>query len=119
MLRVEEYDIVRTIHLDAEPGGAEQSRSELGYSVGHWEDRTLVVTTTRSSWGYFHHVLGIPQSEAAYTVERFTPSTDGSRLDYAMTVTDAANFTEPVILEKSWLYLSDVRIEPYECEVRA
>ena len=119
LLRVEEYDIVRTIHLDAEPGRTEQPRSELGYSVGHWEDRTLVVTTTRSSWGYFHHVLGIPQSEAAYTVERFTPSADGSSLDYTMTVTDAANFTEPVVLRKSWLYLPDVRIEPYECEVRA
>ncbi len=117
LLRIEEYDIVRTIYLDAEPGRA-QARTELGYSVGRWEDRTLVVMTNRISWDYFHHVLGIPLSEAARVEERFTPSTDGSRLDLTMTVTDAANFTEPVVMEKSWLWLPDVQVEPYECIVR-
>ena len=118
LLRLEEYDTVRTIPLDAEPGRAEQPPTELGYSIGHWEGRTLVVTTTRISWAYFSHVLGIPQSDAAQIEERFTPSPDGSRLDYTMTVTDAANFTEPVVLDKHWLWLPDVQVEPYECMVR-
>ena len=118
LLRIEEYDIVRTIHLDAQPGGAEPARTELGYSVGRWEGRTLAVTTTRISWDYFHHVLGIPLSNAARVEERFTPSTDGSRLDLTMTVTDAANFTEPVVMGKSWFWLPDVQVEPYECIVR-
>ena len=117
LLRLEEYDTIRTIHLDAEPERAEQPATHLGHSVGHWEDRTLVVATGDISWGYFNVVLGIPQSDAAELVERFTPSADGSRLDYAMTLTDPATFTEPVVLEKYWLWLPDVRVEPYECTV--
>ena len=47
--------------------------------------------------------------------ERFTPTEDGSRLDYAMTVTDPSTFTEPVRLEKYWLWFPQVTVEPYEC----
>ena len=50
-------------------------------------------------------------------VERFTPSVDGSRLDYALTVTDAATFTQPVVMDKYWLWIPGVRVEPYECTV--
>ncbi len=117
LLRLEEYDTVRTIHLNVDPGGETQPRTDLGFSVGRWEDRTLVVTTDSISWGYFHHVLGIPLSDAVELVERFTPSVDGSRLDYTMTITDPSNFTQPVVLEKYWLWLPDVRVEPYACAV--
>ncbi len=117
LLRLEEYDTIRTIHLDAEIEGAEQASTDLGHSVGHWEDRTLVVATTDISWGYFNVVLGIPQSDAVEFVERFTPSIDGSRLDYTMTLIDPATFTEPVVLEKYWLWLPDVQVERYECTV--
>ena len=121
LLRVEEYDTIRTLHLDTEIDAAieraEQPSTHLGYSLAHWEDRTLVVETSDISWGYFNHILGIPQSAEAELIERFTPSVDGSRLDYTMTITDPANFTEPVVLEKSWLWLPDVRVEPYECTV--
>ncbi len=117
LLRVEEYDIVRRIPLDAEPGRDQPPPTDLGYSIGHWEGPTLVVTTTGISWPYFSHNDGIPQSEAAQIEERFTPSPDGSRLDLTMTIRDAANFTEPVVLDKQWLWLPDVQVEPYECTV--
>ena len=113
-LRIEEYDLVRTIHLDAEAGQTGPP-SDLGYSVGRWDGRTLEVTTTGITWSTFDHVTGIPQSDAVELVERFTPSADGSRLDYALTVTDAATFTEPVLMDKYWLWIPGVRVEPYEC----
>ena len=50
-------------------------------------------------------------------VERFTPSVDGSRLDYEMTVTDPATFTRPVVLSQHWLWLPSVTLLPYECTV--
>ena len=116
-LRIEEYDLVRTIHLDAEPGRTGRPSSDLGYSVGRWDGRTLVVTTTDITWAYFDTTRGIPQSDAVELVERFTPSVDGSRLDYALTVTDAATFTQPVVMDKYWLWIPGVRVEPYECTV--
>ncbi len=117
LLRLEEYDTVRTIHLDGNAASAARpSPTPLGISRGRWDGRTLVVTTTGVSWPHFNKT-GIPQSDEVEMIERFTPSEDGSRLDYTMTVRDAATFTEPVELTKSWLWLPDVVVEPYECTV--
>ena len=77
----------------------------------------LVVTTSRIDWPYFSQ-LGIPQSPAVEIVERFTPTADGSRLDYEMTVTDPATFTRPVVLATHWLWLPGVERLPYECTLR-
>ncbi|MCZ6639952.1 MAG: DUF6152 family protein [Gammaproteobacteria bacterium] len=114
LLRLEEYDTIRTIHLDANTSVAEQPSSLLGYSVGYWEKETLVVSTTRVSWPHFDTV-GIPLSEAVEITERFTPSEDGTRLNYRLRVTDAATFTEPVDIEKYWLAVPNVSVQPYKC----
>lgn len=89
----EEFDTVRTIHMNAGSGSRPATPSLLGYSVGRWEGPTLVVTTTGVSWRHFDQV-GVPLGTAATIVERFTPTPDGSRLDYEMTVTDPATFTK-------------------------
>jgi hypothetical protein len=113
LLRMEEYDTVRTIRMkpDSRP---QQSRAPLGHSTGRWEGTALIVTTTGISWPHFD-AAGIPISEQARLVERFTPSADGSRLDYRMTVTDPLTFTKPVDLQKHWLGLPDVELKPYRC----
>ncbi len=117
LLRLEEYDLVRTIQMDGDALPADQPASLLGYSAGRWDEATLVVTTTRINWPFFSQ-LGIPQSEDSAIVERFSPTSDGSQLNYEMTVTDPANFTEPVVLEKYWLYLPSEKILPFDCSVR-
>ena len=112
LLHIEEYDLVRTIHMSA--GDEPQAASPLGYSVGRWEGRDLMVTTTNVNWGHFDTV-GIPLSDAVEIVERFTPSDDGARLDYHVTVTDPATFTEPVEIGKHWIWSPGVEVEPFEC----
>ncbi len=109
----EEYDTVRVINLRARSTTA-SAPSILGYSTGRWEDETLVVETTAVNWGHFA-ARGIPTTEDMEILERFTPVESGSRLEYEITVTDPAVFTEPVVMRKSWVYLPDVRVEPYEC----
>ena len=49
---LEEYDIRRTIHLNVEAAPESQEATPLGFSVGHWEGNTLVVT--RKSSGVTH-----------------------------------------------------------------
>jgi len=34
-----------------------------------------------------------------------------------MNVTDPENFTEPVTLEKYWVWYPEVTIEPYDCAI--
>ncbi len=115
-LNIEEYDLVRTIDMGADSPPEDHPASPLGYSVGSWDSDTLVVTTTRVNWPYFDQ-SGIPQSEAVEIVEHFTPSSDGSRLNYKLTVTDPATFTEPVEQEKYWLWRPQETVEPFNCSV--
>jgi hypothetical protein len=109
----EEYDTVRLIHMNASSGSA-PTPSMLGHSIGRWEDETLVVETTAVNWNHFD-ARGVPTTEDMVIVERFTPVESGSRLQYEITITDPAVFTTPVVMRKSWVYLPDVRVEPYEC----
>jgi hypothetical protein len=115
LLKLEEYDSVRRIRMNVDPATApSQPASALGYSIGRFEDATLVVTTTRINSGHFDSV-GIPLSEAAEIVERFTPTADGARLDYRMTVTDAVTFTRSVDLSKHWIWRPEVTLGRYAC----
>ena len=115
-LRMEEGDTVREIHMGAGPSAVESSL--LGTSVGRWDGDTLVVETTGSTWPYTD-MTGVPNSEDSVFVERFTPGNDGRRLDYEMTVTNPDIFTEPVTLDKHWLWIPDATVDPYECVVES
>lgn len=117
VLRVELFDIVRTIHMDSETDAAEQPATALGYSVGHWDGSTLVVRTTRVNWPYFDHFGMISQSDAAEMTERFTVSDDGDRLVYELTVTDPVTFTQPVSGRWVLVWRPDLVVERYECVV--
>jgi hypothetical protein len=117
LLKIEEYDLERPIDMRSSAAPAGAPPSPLGYSVGRWDGKTLVVTTAKISWPWFSQ-LGIPQSPGVAIVERFTPSDDGSRLDYEMTVTDPVNFTRPVVLTTHWFWLPTVRLMPYNCATK-
>ena len=115
LIRLEMYDLVRTIHMDQPAPPEDVVPSRLGYSIGHWEDNTLVVETTHIDWNYYD-TRGTPQSDAAEVTERFTLSEDQSRIDYHITTVDPAVFTEPATIAGHWLALGE-EIEPYDCEV--
>ncbi len=114
ILRLEEYDTVRTIHMNDAARNVRVRPSPLGYSVGAWEDSTLVVHTTGVNYGHFDSD-GIRLSDNVDIVERFSPVEGGSRLNYAMTVTDETTFTEPLVLTKAWVWLPAVTLERYAC----
>ncbi|MDH3418054.1 MAG: hypothetical protein OEM78_01145, partial [Gammaproteobacteria bacterium] len=112
-IRLEELDTVRIVHMSESVAPGESS--PYGHSVGHWEDDTLVVTTTDIDFPWFDQE-GIPQSDALVIVERFTPSADGYTLDYTATATDPAVFTEPVVLDRTWTWVPGEEVQPFECE---
>ena len=115
ILRVELFDIVRTIHIGAETVPGDQAASPLGFSVGHWEGESLVVRTTNVSWPYFDHLGSIPQSDATEMMERFTVSDDGNQLVYDLMVSDPATFSQPVSGRWVMNWRPDLVVEPYEC----
>ncbi|MGI9259378.1 MAG: DUF6152 family protein [Gammaproteobacteria bacterium] len=115
LIRLESFDVVRIVHMDANEDVESQPYSRLGYSVGRWDERALVVTTTAINWPYFDPGGRLPLSEAAEVNERFTLSDDETKLTYDIEVTDPGTFTEPVSTRLEFSWRPDLIVEPYEC----
>lgn len=115
LIRVEVFDVVRTVHMNPDASAASEPSSRLGYSVGQWEGNTLVVRTTAVSWPYFDANGRVPLTDAAEIVERFTLSDDETGLTYDVEVTDPGTFTEPVSASWELVWRPDLVVEPYEC----
>lgn len=114
-LRLEEWQATRLIHMRNAPPAETMEASPLGYSVGHWEGRTLVIETNRVNWPYLDGD-GTPQSENVRMIERFTVSEDGRRLDFELTVDEPLSLLEPAVWEAYWVWNPRVEIKPYECD---
>lgn len=113
-MRLELYDIVRTIRMNQAATPEDEPKSALGYSVGSWEGDTLVVRTDRINWPYFD-LIGTPLSDRVEVVERYSVSDDQTRLDYHFTITDDETFTEPATIEGHRLALEDT-VPVYDCQ---
>lgn len=115
VLRIEEYDTVRVIHLEPSEGASAVPKSALGYSIGHWEGDTLVVETTRVNALHLT-AAGVPLGPSASFLERFTPSSDGQRLRYSILMTDPYSLSEPTEQTRSWVATSE-KLLPFNCTV--
>jgi hypothetical protein len=76
-----------------------------GYSIGHWEDDTLVVVTKGLRGDEWLDIFGTPLSDAATYTERFRRVSYG-RLEIDVTVDDPENYTAP------WTVRVNQRIMP-------
>jgi len=115
VLRLEQWDTVRTIHMGGSlSDAAGQPATREGYSVGRWDGDTLVVETANIDWMYFDD-RGTPLSSAAEVVERFTLSEDQESLHWEASTTDRETFTEPVIQEQTFTWVPGERLKPYQC----
>jgi hypothetical protein len=115
LMRLEEWDGVRTIFVNEENVGT-PVQPRMGVSVGRLEGDTLFVKTTDIAWGYIDN-LGTPQSNDAVVEEAFTLSDDGTRLAWEAKITDPVNFTEPVVMAGEWVWLPDKEVKPFNCAV--
>ena len=115
-LKIEEWDAIREIHMSAD-ATVTGAPTPLGYSVGRWEGRSLVIETSRIDWPYVDD-KGAPQSEDVAIVERFTLSENDTRIDHELIVTDPQYLAEPVIWDAYWVWKPGVEIRPFECTLR-
>jgi hypothetical protein len=116
LLRIEEYDTVRTIHMRSDANAAAEPETALGYSTGRWEGPTLVIDTSRINDAQYINNRGVPLGAGAQLLERFTRSADGSRLHYSLTITAPESLAEPVEQKRSWV--PGDRVMPFNCAVR-
>lgn len=111
-----EFDVTRVIHLDAELV-ATVDETNMGYSVGRWEDEnTLVVDTININYPYFNRV-GISSGPDLTVHERFVVNEEEGKLHYFTTITDPWALTEPYTKEMLWVWQPGIEVGTYGCEV--
>lgn len=115
LMHMEEGNTVRVFDMRAETDFSNEEPTNLGHSVGKWVDGTLVVSTTGSNWQWVD-LTGIPNSPSAVYTEQFTPSADGKKLDYSLSIEDPAVFSQAPVFTKYWLAVPGERVNPYNCE---
>ena len=115
LMRFEEDDAERLIHMDSSRLPGQIQPSSMGLSVGSWQGETLVVETTNIDASIFDYD-GTPIGEDIRLVERFTLSPDEQRLDYRVTFYDEETFTQPFDLTKYWLWKPERAVEEWNCQ---
>ena len=117
VVRLEEWDGLRTIHLNRSATVTSAAPSPMGHSVGRWEGDTLVVETDRIDYPYFDD-LGTPQSAEIRLQERFTLLPKERRLSWDAQVVDPKSFTETVVMKIEWQWIPGHEIKPFDCALQ-
>jgi hypothetical protein len=101
------YDTLsyRLIFMDGRQLEANPERTWMGYSVGRWEDDTLVVDSFGFNDRTWLDPRGLPHTEALRTTERYLRRTVG-QLRVEFTVTDPGAFARP------WTVTYDLEFQP-------
>lgn len=114
-LQFEEDNAERLIYMSSVPPA--DGATKMGLSRGRFEGRTLVVETDLIESGYFSPE-GVRHTEQIHIVERFIPNGDYTQLDYVMTVSDPATFTEEFDLTRYFTWRPGATVQPYGCVER-
>ena len=87
----------RWVYMDDRDAAPDQPDSSMGFSVGRWEERTLIIETTHLSPGWLDG-SGYPMTggDGTRIVERWIVADDGLSIDRTMTIHDDY-YTEPLV----------------------
>lgn len=87
----------RWVYTDGRDAPADQPLTSMGFSVGHWEGRTLVIETTHLTPGWLDG-SGYPMTggDGTRIVERWTVAENGLTMDRTMTIHDDY-YTAPLV----------------------
>ena len=116
LLRGEDLTVDRIVYMDGRGHPVGAPKSAAGHSIGWYEGRTLVVETVDVEAGLADDQLAIHNSDQARSIERYTASLDGSRLDVAFTMYDPVMLREPLTIERPRVFTPDLQLEHAPCE---
>ena len=112
-IRYEHSGAVRSIHMDDTPPPNDE-HTPLGHSRGWWDGGALIVETTHAVGGVIHNDLGYPVSPQARFTERYRRDS-GENLQLELVVDDPVNYTEPVTVQREWIWSPDEQLRPWNC----
>lgn len=107
--------VTRTIFTDGRALPEDMNPTWLGYSIGHWEGDTMVVTTAGFNDRTWLDFSGHPHSEALRTTERFHRR-DFGHIDFEMIIDDPKTFTRPITFKAVKTLAADTELLETICE---
>jgi hypothetical protein len=106
---------IRQIFTDGRPSPNNDPQPWwYGYSTGHWEGDTLVVTTTRLRDGGWLDIQGSPLTDQAKVTERFTRVNYGT-LQIDVTIDDPKAYTAPFSVRVNQRIILDTEMIEFIC----
>jgi hypothetical protein len=105
----------RIIFTDGRELPREMNPAWLGYSVGHWEQDTLVVNTAGFNDRGWLDVGGLPQTESLRLTERYRRR-DLGHMELEVTFDDPKTFARPFTLHMDKTLAPDTEIMEDVCE---
>ena len=115
LMRFERLGTTRRIHMDGWAPPTDQAHSELGYSVGRWEDGVLIIETTHTMGGVLRNLRGHSVSPQARLTERYWREPGQMDLKMELAVEDSVNYTETFTLGREWIWAPEEEIHPWNC----
>lgn len=104
----------RQIFMDGHKLPKDPNPTWMGYSVGHWEDDTLVVDTTGFNNEGWLDNGGHPNTEALHVTERFHRR-DFGHIDLRVTIDDPKAYTKPWTVKAELTLLPEDELIEYVC----
>ncbi len=111
----EYHTIFRQIFTDGRALPEDANPTWMGYSVGHWEGDTLVVTTAGYNDRTTLDLAGHPHTEALRVTERYRRR-DAGHVDLQVTLDDPKAYTRPWTLPFEFDLIPDGELIEYVCE---
>jgi hypothetical protein len=104
----------RQIYTDGRQLPKDPNPTWMGYSVGHWEDNTLVVETAGFNDKSWLDMVGHPHSERLRVTERFRRA-DFGHMQVQVTYDDPETLTRPLNISVAVNYAADTDMLEYVC----
>jgi hypothetical protein len=106
----------RTIHMEVSVHES-AAASIQGYSIGHWESKTLVIDTSRFANYALGDGYGVPSGAGKRLMERLTPAADGASLSYHFELSDPEFLAAPVAGDVQWVFRPNMTYAPLKCDL--
>lgn len=113
-----EFDATeRIIHLNKK-SHENAKESNLGHSIGHFEDNTLIIDTMHFSSHRSGNAGGVTSGSQKKLQERLTLDKENSRLLYSFVLEDPEYMNEPLTGDNvEWAYRPDIEYEALPCNL--
>ena len=118
-IRSQYWDEVRTVYMDGREHPADSERTHSGHSIGRWDGDTLVVDTRNFADHRSPYQVGVPSGAQKHVVERYRLVEGGTRVAVEFTLEDAEYLAAPLIHARELIYVPDIDMTPFECDMEA